>query len=92
MNYLSRLNAWLDKTAVTAQEKVANKRLAKKKNLEFQGAINQVEQDIADIEDTFEDYKNSKDLKPCGLWDLQKKLMLKEKQIEFYKEQMKELF
>jgi hypothetical protein len=92
MNYLNRLNQWLDKTVATAQEKVANKRLAKKAKLQLDGEINRVQIELTDIEEAVEDLKNSKEFDAKTLWAEQKKTILKEKEIEFYKELKKELF
>ena len=92
MNYINRLNQWLDKTVATAQEKVANKRLAKKAKLQLDGEINRVQIELTDIEESVEDLKNSKEFNAKSLWAEQKKTMLKEKEIEFYYELKKELF
>ena len=92
MNYINRLNQWLDKTVATAQEKLANKRLAKKAKLQLDGEINRVQIELTDIEEAVEDLKNSKEFDAKTLWAEQKKTILKEKEIEFYKELKKELF
>lgn len=92
MNYINRLNQWLDKTVATAQEKVANKRLAKKAKLQLDGEINRVQIELTDIEESVEDLKNSKEFNAKSLWAEQKKTILKEKEIEFYHELKKELF
>jgi hypothetical protein len=92
MNYINRLNQWLDKAVATAQEKVANKRLAKKAKLQLEGEINRVQIELTDIEESVEDLKNSKEFNAKSLWAEQKKTILKEKEIEFYKELKKELF
>jgi len=92
MNYINRLNQWLDKTVATAQEKVANKRLAKKAKLQLDGEINRVQIELTDIEESVEDLKNSKEFNAKSLWAEQKKTILKEKEIEFYYELKKELF
>ncbi len=92
MNYINRLNQWLDKAVATAQEKVANKRLAKKAKLQLDGEINRVQIELTDIDETVEDLKNSKDFSAQALWTEEKKRMLKDKEIEFYKELKKELF
>ena len=64
MNYVNRLNQWLDKTVSTAQEKLANKRLAKKANLQLNGEINRLQIEIADLENALEEFKNSKEFNP----------------------------
>ena len=87
-----RLNQWLDKTVATAQEKLANKRLAKKAKLKLAGEINRVQLELTDIEEAGEDFKNSKHFDAKALWTEHKKSILKEKEIEFYRELMKELF
>jgi len=92
MNYINRLNQWLDKAVATAQEKVTNKRLAKKAKLQLDGEINRVQIELTDIDETVEDLKNSKDFSAQALWTEEKKRMLKDKEIEFYKELKKELF
>lgn len=92
MNYINRLNQWLDKTVATAQEKLANKRLAKKAKLRLESEINRVQLELTDIEEAGEDFKNSKQFDAKALWNEHKKSILKEKEIEFYRELKKELF
>ena len=87
MNYVNRLNQWLDKTVSTAQEKLANKRLAKKANLQLNGEINRLQ-----IEDALEEFKNSKEFNPTAMWLGKKKTMLLEKEMDYYQELKKELF
>jgi|TARA_R110000772_G_scaffold77212_1_gene166406 hypothetical protein len=92
MNYVNRLNQWLDKTVSTAQEKLANKRLAKKANLQLNGEINRLQIEIADLEDALEEFKNSKEFNPTAMWLGKKKTMLLEKEMDYYQELKKELF
>jgi hypothetical protein len=92
MNYVNRLNQWLDKTVSTAQEKLANKRLAKKANLQLNGEINRLQIEIADLENALEEFKNSKEFNPTAMWLGKKKTMLLEKEMDYYQELKKELF
>ncbi len=92
MNYVNRLNQWLDKTVSTAQEKLANKRLAKKANLQLNGEINRLQIEIADLEGALEEFKNSKEFNPTAMWLGKKKTMLLEKEMDYYQELKKELF
>ena len=92
MNYVNRLNQWLDKTVSTAQEKLTNKRLAKKANLQLNGEINRLQIEIADLEDALEEFKNSKEFNPTAMWLGKKKTMLLEKEMDYYQELKKELF
>mgnify|MGYP003637509640 CR=1 FL=1 len=92
MNYVNRLNQWLDKPVSTAQEKLANKRLAKKANLQLNGEINRLQIEIADLEDALEEFKNSKEFNPTAMWLGKKKTMLLEKEMDYYQELKKELF
>lgn len=92
MNYVNRLNQWLDKTVSTAQEKLANKRLAKKAKLQLDGEINRVQIEMSDLEDALEEFKNSKEFNPTAMWLGKKKTMLLEREMEYYQELKKELF
>lgn len=92
MNYVNRLNQWLDKTVSTAQEKLANKRLAKKASLQLNGEINRLQIEIADLDDALEEFKNSKEFNPTAMWLGKKKTMLLEKEMDYYQELKKELF
>ena len=92
MNYLERLNQWLDKAVTNAQEKLANKRLAQKAKLKLEAEINKVKTKLVTIEESMEDSKNSKEFHPQDLWRLEKERMLLEKELKYYKELEKELF
>jgi len=92
MNYVNRLNQWLDKTVSTAQEKLANKRLAKKAKLQLEGEINRIQIEMSDLDEALEDMKSSKEFNPTAMWLHKKKEMLLEKEMEYYQELKKELF
>lgn len=92
MNYLERLNQWIDKKVSNAQEKLANKRLAHKASLKLEAEITRVKTDLATNEEKMEDEKNSKEFDPKRLWTLEKERMLLEKELDYYAELYKELF
>lgn len=92
MKYVSRLNQWLDKAVSNAQEKLANKRLAKKASLLTQSEINRIDVVINEIEESIEQLKNSKNFNARDLWAEEKNLMMLHKEREYYIELKKELF
>lgn len=92
MNYLERLNQWIDQKVANAQEKLANKRLADKARLSLDSEMTKVKTKLINIEEDMEDSKNSKNFQPQNLWRLEKERMLLEKELAYYKELQKELF
>lgn len=92
MNYLERLNQWLDEKVANAQEKIANKRLAKKAGLKLEAEVTRVKTALATNEESTEDEKNSKEFNPQALWKLEKEKMILEKELAYYEQLQSELF